>query len=483
MYYQYSPLPTIEPELRKIISKHYTCPEQPAITNLLHTLNFTPQQETEIEQVTRQLITKIRSKKQKRYGVDALMHEFSLGCDEGIALMCLAEALLRIPDAQTRYALINDKLQLGNWQAHLKKSGSLFTNLASLGLMLGNKISVNLDEENLASALSRSFSRLSAPVMKTAIEKAMGILGEQFVTGETMEKALKNIQSREKMGYCFSFDMLGEAAMTMEDADRYLQDYVDAIHAVGKQLTGRSLYEANGISVKLSAIHPRYSRSQQDRLMSEIYPRLKQLFVLAKQYNIGLNIDAEEMARLEISLDLLERLLQDPDLAGFDGIGFVVQAYSKRCPYVLDYIIALNRRFQRKMMVRLVKGAYWDSEIKWAQTEGVADFPVYTRKVHTDISYLSCAKKLFAAQDVIYPQFATHNVQTLATIMQLGKGKTFEFQCLHGMGETLYDHIVGRINLTIAYGCTPQWELIKPCSPIWFVAYWKTGQIPLSFIN
>ncbi|KAA6209511.1 proline dehydrogenase family protein [Avibacterium paragallinarum] len=229
MYYQYSPLPTIEPELRKIISKHYTCPEQPAITNLLHTLNFTPQQETEIEQVTRQLITKIRSKKQKRYGVDALMHEFSLGCDEGIALMCLAEALLRIPDAQTRYALINDKLQLGNWQAHLKKSGSLFTNLASLGLMLGNKISVNLDEENLASALSRSFSRLSAPVMKTAIEKAMGILGEQFVTGETMEKALKNIQSREKMGYCFSFDMLGEAAMTMEDADRYLQDYVDAI--------------------------------------------------------------------------------------------------------------------------------------------------------------------------------------------------------------------------------------------------------------
>ncbi|MEE3608625.1 bifunctional proline dehydrogenase/L-glutamate gamma-semialdehyde dehydrogenase PutA [Avibacterium paragallinarum] len=443
MYYQYSPLPTIEPELRKIISKHYTCPEQPAITNLLHTLNFTPQQETEIEQVTRQLITKIRSKKQKRYGVDALMHEFSLGCDEGIALMCLAEALLRIPDAQTRYALINDKLQLGNWQAHLKKSGSLFTNLASLGLMLGNKISVNLDEENLASALSRSFSRLSAPVMKTAIEKAMGILGEQFVTGETMEKALKNIQSREKMGYCFSFDMLGEAAMTMEDADRYLQDYVDAIHAVGKQSAGRSLYEANGISVKLSAIHPRYSRSQQDRLMSEIYPRLKQLFVLAKQYNIGLNIDAEEMARLEISLDLLERLLQDPDLAGFDGIGFVVQAYSKRCPYVLDYIIALNRRFQRKMMVRLVKGAYWDSEIKWAQTEGVADFPVYTRKVHTDISYLSCAKKLFAAQDVIYPQFATHNVQTLATIMQLGKGKTFEFQCLHGMGETLYDHIVG----------------------------------------
>ncbi|MEE6031969.1 bifunctional proline dehydrogenase/L-glutamate gamma-semialdehyde dehydrogenase PutA [Avibacterium paragallinarum] len=443
MRFQFPPLPSVEPELRKIISEHYDCPEQPAVNQLIQTLDFTPQQESSIEQVARELIGKIRNKKQKHYGVDALMHEFSLGCDEGIALMCLAEALLRIPDAQTRYDLINDKLQQGNWQAHLKKSGSLFINAASLGLMLGNKISASLDEEALSSALMKSFSRLSAPVMKKAIEKAMGILGEQFVTGETMEKALKNITAREKMGYCFSFDMLGEAAMTMEDADRYLQDYVNAIHAVGKQSAGRALYDANGVSVKLSAIHPRYSRSQQDRLMSEIYPRLKQLFVLAKQYNIGLNIDAEEMARLEISLDLLEKLLQDPDLQGFDGIGFVVQAYSKRCPYVLDYIIALNRRYQRRMMVRLVKGAYWDSEIKWAQTEGVQGFPVYTRKVHTDISYISCAKKLLDAQDAIYPQFATHNVQTLATIAELGKGKEFEFQCLHGMGETLYDNVVG----------------------------------------
>src|SRR5699024_8019006 len=203
---------------------------------------------------------------------------FSLGCDEGIALMCLAEALLRIPDAETRYALINDKLQLGNWRSHIKKSGSLFTNAASYGLLLGSKISASSSEEALSSALMKSFSRLSAPLMKLAIEKAMGILGNQFVTGETMEEALKNIIPREKMGYRFSFDMLGEAAMTMADADRYMQDYVEAIDAVGRQSAGRSLYDSNGVSVKLSAIHPRYFRSQHQRVMDELYPRLKKLF-------------------------------------------------------------------------------------------------------------------------------------------------------------------------------------------------------------
>lgn len=443
MSYQYANDLSQKSELRQLISQHYSCPEQEAVQRLLAILSFDEQQQHRIDNVARELITKVRSKKQKHYGVDALMHEFSLGCDEGIALMCLAEALLRIPDAETRYALINDKLQLGNWRSHIKKSGSLFTNAASYGLLLGSKISASLSEEALSSALMKSFSRLSAPLMKLAIEKAMGILGNQFVTGETMEEALKNIIPREKMGYRFSFDMLGEAAMTMADADRYMQDYVDAINAVGRQSAGRSLYDSNGVSVKLSAIHPRYSRSQQQRVMDELYPRLKKLFVLAKQYNIGLNIDAEEASRLELSLDLLEKLLQDSDLAGFDGIGFVVQAYSKRCPFVLDYIIEMNRRYQRKMMVRLVKGAYWDSEIKWAQTEGVSGFPLYTRKVHSDISYISCAKKLLAAQDVIYPQFATHNVQTLSTIYELGQDKEFEFQCLHGMGETLYDNVVG----------------------------------------
>lgn len=443
MQYQYANDLGQKSELRRLISQNYACSEKEAVTKLVGTLHFSPEQEASISQVAQQLITKIRAKKRKHYGVDALMHEFSLGCEEGIALMCLAEALLRIPDSETRYALINDKLKLGDWRAHVRRSGSLFTNAASYGLLLGSKISAALSEEILSSALMKSFAKLSAPMMKLAIEKAMGILGDQFVTGETMDDALKNIVDREKMGYCFSFDMLGEAAMTMQDADKYLRDYVEAIHAVGRQSAGRSLYDANGVSVKLSAIHPRYSRSQQQRVMQELYPRLKQLFVLAKQYNIGLNIDAEEASRLEISLDLLEKLLQDPDLAGFEGIGFVVQAYSKRCPYVLDYIIEMNRRYQRKMMVRLVKGAYWDSEIKWAQTEGVEGFPLYTRKVHTDISYLSCAQKLLAAQDVIYPQFATHNVQTLATIAELGKDKEFEFQCLHGMGETLYDNVVG----------------------------------------
>lgn len=220
----------------------------------------------------------------------------------------------------------------------------------------------------------------------------MKILGKQFVTGQTIQEALSNGKEREKLGYRFSFDMLGEAAMTAEDADRYYQDYVTAIHAIGKDAVGRGVYDGNGISVKLSAIHPRYFRAQHARVMNELLPRLKALFVLAKEYNIGLNIDAEEANRLELSLDLMEKLVSDPDLAGFNGIGFVVQAYQKRCPYVIDYLIDLARRNHQKLMIRLVKGAYWDSEIKWAQVDGLDGYPVYTRKVHTDVSYLACAK-------------------------------------------------------------------------------------------
>ncbi|AWX14376.1 bifunctional proline dehydrogenase/L-glutamate gamma-semialdehyde dehydrogenase [Mergibacter septicus] len=427
---------------RQLISQYYCLPEKQAIQPLFQQLQFTLEQEQRITQTATDLIHKVRSKRQKQSGVDALMNEFSLDCDEGIALMCLSEALLRIPDVETRYALIYDKLKDGDWKAHIGKSASLFVNAASYGLLIGSKVSRHFSEEELSSALSRSFSKLSAPIMQKAMEKAIGILGKQFVAGESIEAALASIKEREKRGYRFSFDMLGEAALTSQDVERYFNAYIQAIHAVGRLSTRNDPHNSNGVSVKLSALHPRYSRLQQQRVIDELYPKLKALFSLAKQYNIGVSIDAEEMARLELSINLFEKLIQEPDLANFEGLGFVVQAYSKRCSYVIKYLIELARKHQRKLMIRLVKGAYWDSEIKWAQAEGVDNFPVYTRKVHSDISYLYSVKQLLAAQDVIYPQFATHNAQTLATIKELGKGKNFEFQCLYGMGETLYDTIV-----------------------------------------
>ena len=437
---QYSPI-------RQAITANYRLDEKSAVDSLVKTLDFSPEQEQRITDNAIKLIKKLRQLKQKQYGADALMQEFSLSSEEGVALMCLAEALLRIPDAQTRDDLIYEKLQEGNWKSHIGNSNSFFINAASYGLLFGKKISETLDENSLSNALTRSFSRLSAPIMRMAIIKSMQILGKQFVTGVTMQEALQNIKPRYEKGFTFSFDMLGEAAMTEADAQRYFNDYLHAIEEVGKDATGRTIYNGNSVSVKLSAIHPKYSRAKYDRTINELYPRLKELFLLAKKYNISINIDAEEASRLELSLDLVEKLLDEPELQGYKGIGFVVQAYSKRCPFVLDYLINLAREKQSYLMIRLVKGAYWDSEIKWAQADGLDDFPLYTRKNHTDISYIACAKKLFAAQDVIYPQFATHNVQTMCTIHELGQDKNFEFQCLHGMGETLYDNIVGKENL------------------------------------
>ncbi|SMB79439.1 L-proline dehydrogenase /delta-1-pyrroline-5-carboxylate dehydrogenase [Pasteurella testudinis DSM 23072] len=426
---------------RQNISKHYRINEKDAVDVLQKTLIFSAEQQERITQNGIDLINRVRNIKKKEYGVDALMKEFSLGDEEGIALMCLAEALLRIPDNQTRDELIHDKLKEGDWRAHIGKSSSFFINAASYGLLLGKNLSRSFDPETLSSALTRSFARFSAPVMRLAMVQAMKVLGEQFVTGINIQEALNRTKKRTEKGYSFSFDMLGEAALTQADAERYFQDYLTAIETVGKEAHS-DIYRANSVSVKLSAIHPRYSRAQYDRVMTELYPKLKRLYLLAKQYNISVNIDAEEASRLELSLDLVEKLLDEPELKGYRGIGFVVQAYSKRCPYVIDYLIALAREKSAYLMIRLVKGAYWDSEIKWAQADGLDGFPLYTRKNHTDIAYLACAQKLLAAQDVVYPQFATHNVQTLCTIYELGRDKRYEFQCLHGMGETLYDQLI-----------------------------------------
>ncbi|OOR90102.1 bifunctional proline dehydrogenase/L-glutamate gamma-semialdehyde dehydrogenase [Moraxella caviae] len=433
--------------LRDAITAAYRLDETLAVKNLAATLDFSQESKNRIDDLARKLIGAVRADRSKSSGVDALMHEFSLSSEEGIALMCLAEALLRIPDNATRDKLIKDKMAGGDWKSHVGNSPSMFVNAAAWGLVLTGKLSAKTDEKTLGAALTRVIQKGGEPFIRGGVNYAMKMLGKQFVTGQTIGEALSNGKDREKLGYRFSFDMLGEAAMTAADADRYYQDYVTAIHAIGKDSGARDVYDSNGISVKLSAIHPRYFRAQHERVMSELLPRLKALFMLAKEYNIGLNIDAEEANRLELSLDLMEALVSDPDLAGFHGIGFVVQAYQKRCPYVIDYLIDLARRNNQKLMIRLVKGAYWDSEIKWAQVDGMDGYPVYTRKVHTDVSYLACAQKLLAAQDVIFPQFATHNAQSLSTIYEMGKDKDFEFQCLHGMGETLYDQVVGEKNL------------------------------------
>ncbi|PSJ80808.1 bifunctional proline dehydrogenase/L-glutamate gamma-semialdehyde dehydrogenase PutA [Neisseria iguanae] len=433
--------------LRQAVTDAYRRDEIEAVEDMLQQAQMTDEERRSASDLARRLVAQVRASRTKASGVDALMHEFSLSSEEGVALMCLAEALLRIPDNATRNRLIADKLSDGDWKSHLNNSPSLFVNAAAWGLLVTGKLATPANGQNLGSALSRVLGKGGAPLIRKGVDYAMRMLGKQFVTGQTIEEALGNGKEREKLGYRFSFDMLGEAAVTQADADRYYQDYVTAIHAIGKDAAGQGVYDGNGISVKLSAIHPRYFRTQHERVTTELLPKLKALFLLAKQYNIGLNIDAEEANRLELSLDLMESLVSDPDLAGYNGIGFVVQAYQKRCPFVIDYLVDLARRNNQKLMIRLVKGAYWDSEIKWAQVDGLNGYPVYTRKVHTDISYLACARKLLAAQDAVFPQFATHNAYTLAAIYEMGKGKDFEHQCLHGMGETLYNQVVGPQNL------------------------------------
>jgi RHH-type proline utilization regulon transcriptional repressor/proline dehydrogenase/delta 1-pyrroline-5-carboxylate dehydrogenase len=436
--------------LRDAVTAAYRRDERQAVMWLLEQLGSDAEPKPAAQALARKLVESVREKRTRASGVDALMHEFSLSSEEGVALMCLAEALLRIPDSQTADRLIADKISKGDWRRHLGESPSLFVNAATWGLLITGKLVGTSSEQGLGAAMTKLIAKGGEPLIRKGVDLAMRMLGNQFVTGQTIAEALDNSRDNETRGYRYSYDMLGEAALTAHDAELYYASYENAIHAIGKASNRRGIKDGPGISVKLSALHPRYSRAQRARVMQELLPRLKQLLLLAKQYDIGLNIDAEETDRLELSLDMLEALAFDPDLAGFDGIGFVVQAYQKRCPYVLDYIVDLARRSGRKLMIRLVKGAYWDAEIKRAQMDGQAGYPVYTRKVYTDVSYLACARKLLAATDAIYPQFATHNAHTLATIYtwaQERKVDDYEFQCLHGMGETLYDQVVGKVAL------------------------------------
>ncbi len=437
-----------QPALRAAITAATRRPESLCVQALLPAATLPAAAVQQAEVLAAHLVTALRAKG-ARGTVEGLVREYALSSQEGVALMCLAEALLRIPDLPTRDALIRDKISTGDWHAHVGHSPSLFVNAATWGLVVTGKLTATTAHSGLAAALTRLIGRGGEPLIRRGVDMAMRMMGEQFVTGQTIQEALSRSRKLEARGYRYSYDMLGEAAMTADDAARYYADYEAAIHAIGRASAGRGIIGGPGISIKLSALHPRYSLLQRPRVMAELLPRLQSLAALARGYDIGLNIDAEESERLDPSLDLLDALCHDPALTGWHGIGFVVQAYQKRAPFVLDWIIDLARRSDHRLMVRLVKGAYWDSEIKRAQVDGLDGFPVFTRKVHTDVSYLACARKLLGAPDAVFPQFATHNAYTVAAIHSMApdwRPDRYEFQCLHGMGEPLYEEVVGPLD-------------------------------------
>ncbi|WP_298678923.1 bifunctional proline dehydrogenase/L-glutamate gamma-semialdehyde dehydrogenase PutA [uncultured Lentibacter sp.] len=378
--------------------------------------------------------------------MEVFLAEYGLSTDEGIALMCLAEALLRVPDAETIDALIEDKIAPSNWASHLGESTSPLVNASTWALMLTGKV-LNEPAPGIIGSLRGAVKRLGEPVIRTAVGRAMKEMGRQFVLGETIVGAMERAAKMEAKGYTYSYDMLGEAARTEGDAKRYHLAYSRAITAIAQACTHSDIRENPGISVKLSALHPRYEEAQRARVMDELAPRLRSLALLAKSAGMGLNVDAEEADRLAISMDVIAEVLSEPALAGWDGFGVVVQAYGQRAGDAIDYLNALAERLDRRIMVRLVKGAYWDTEVKRAQVEGVEGFPVFTAKPATDVSYIANAKKLLGMTARIYPQFATHNAHTVAAVLdmaaEMGVSKdAYEFQRLHGMGEALHDIVL-----------------------------------------
>lgn len=435
------PLPPVTPQ-RLAIRDAYRADEDTLIASLLTkaTLNAAERQQTVAR--ARDWINYVRGEGGQSSGLAALLQEYNLTSREGVVLMCLAEAFLRVPDGETADKLLHDKLSSAHWEQHLRHSHSLFVNAATWGLVLGNWMtSGDNSQSGWGASLHRLVARLGEPVMRTVVRQIVILLGESFVLGQDVLAAME--RAGEQPLFRYSYDMLGEAALTMADADKYCSAYLAAIHQVGQTLGGETLAQRPSISVKLSALHPRYEFSQRDEVMRELFPRLQDLCVAARDQGIGLTLDAEEADRLELQIDLLERLCDLPALAQWGGLGLAVQAYQKRAYPLIEYLIDLADRQKRCLMVRLVKGAYWDSEIKDTQTKGLADYPVFTHKAGTDVSYLACARRLLAAGSCVYPQFATHNAYTIAAITAMASGKTgYEFQRLHGMGQPLYGHLI-----------------------------------------
>ena len=421
-------------------------PEAETARELAGHAQLSPAESERVEDIAKGFVADVRAHRSAQGGIDAFMHEYSLSSEEGVVLMCLAEALLRIPDSETADRLIADKLGGKDWEKHIGRSESMFVNASAWGLMLTGRF-VELGQktkEDVRGYIAKLMKRSGEPVIRQAMRQAMRIMGKQFVLGRTIEEALKIAAPLEAEGYRFSYDMLGEAALTMEDADRYLASYENSLAEVARAArNGADIFERPSVSVKLSALHPRCDERAKSRIMVELRARIFKLAQKAKAANLGLTIDAEEVNRLELSLELLASLAADPSLGKWNGLGLAVQAYGKRAYPVLAWLDRLARETKRVLPVRLVKGAYWDTEIKRAQEGGYENYPLFTRKVSTDVSYLACARYLLGRRDAFYPQFATHNAHTLAAVyVMAGNDKRFEFQRLHGMGQQLYSSVI-----------------------------------------
>ncbi|QPC88047.1 bifunctional proline dehydrogenase/L-glutamate gamma-semialdehyde dehydrogenase PutA [Mesorhizobium sp. NBSH29] len=414
--------------------------EDKALARLIQTAGLSGTERKAIAARAADLVRAVRASSESRL-MEVFLSAYGLSTKEGVALMCLAEALLRVPDSETIDELIRDKIAPHDWSAHSGGSSSVFVNASTWALMLTGKV-LDDHESGIEGTLRSMVRRLGEPVIRTAVAAAMREMGEQFVLGRTIDEAVKRGKSYIQKGYLYSYDMLGEAARTEADALRYLKAYADAIGALKKFSTGDDIRKNPGISVKLSAIHPRYELAQREAMLPVMNERLYGLCLAARDARMGLNIDAEEADRLDLSLDIIEAVLSRPELEGWDGFGVVVQAYGPRCGFAIDWLHALAEKLDRRIMVRLVKGAYWDTEIKRAQVLGLSGYPVFTRKANTDVSYIANAQKLLGMTDRIYPQFATHNAHTVAAVLAMAKDRdTFEFQRLHGMGEALHEAV------------------------------------------
>ncbi len=436
---------------REAIRAHYFADETQALERLLPLATLDAASNARVAATAADLVERVRAQQRAAVGMQSFLQEYDLSSQEGVLLMCVAEALLRIPDAATADKLIRDKFSRGEWDNHLGKSDSLLVNAGTWGMMLTGRL-VNVEPagmRDLGGWLAGLAAKAGEPVVRLALRQGMKLMAEQFVMGRTIDEALERARSAGEAPYRHSYDMLGEAAVTAADAERYFVAYeraIDAISASAGKMPPSSVFERPGISIKLSALHPRFEHAQRERVLAELAPRILSLAERARRGDIGITLDAEEADRLDLSLDILERVFTSASLAGWEGLGHVVQTYQKRAPFVIDWHAALARSQGRRIMVRLVKGAYWDAEIKRSQAGGFPGYPVYTRKVNTDVSYLACAAKMLAAPDAFYSQFATHNAHTVATILERAPpGADFEFQRLHGMGEELYGEVIGRL--------------------------------------
>ncbi|GAB1596645.1 bifunctional proline dehydrogenase/L-glutamate gamma-semialdehyde dehydrogenase PutA [Lysobacter claricitrinus] len=453
-------LPVPPPGPRAAITAGWVRDEAAHVRRLLEQARLPEADRAAVKATAADLVTRVRRRAHDQGAIEAFMRQYDLGSEEGVLLMCVAEALLRIPDAETADKLIRDKLGDADWKRHMGQSPSVLVNASTWGLMLTGHL-VDLADEtkrDVHGAFKRLVGRVGEPVIRLAVRQAMRIMGHQFVMGRTIDEALARSRKGDNAAYRYSFDMLGEAALTQADADRYLDAYRMAIHAIGKHSAGEgtvdpsnatAVFGAPSISVKLSALHPRYEQAKRARVHAELTPRVLELAQLAKSYAIGFTVDAEEADRLELSLDVIAGAYADASLANWEGFGLAIQAYSERCPEVIDFIADLARRTGRRIPVRLVKGAYWDAEVKRAQVDGMPGYPVFTRKPNTDISYLANARKMLDSSDAIYPMFATHNAQTIAHVHRMAAGRAFEFQKLHGMGDDLYAEVIPADRLNV----------------------------------